>query len=106
VARAFDEAAERTTLRLPLLTKQQITALMLDLDLDLTETVVRAVSDLWQREIGTAEDVATVIGWHPYVPAQDVEDADGKVIPAGASAWREVWSDGRIGAVLSRVDDE
>lgn len=103
--RVFDEQAERTTLRLPLPTKQQITALMRDLDLDLTETVIRAVSDLWQREIGTPE-VATVIGWHPYVPAQDVEDADGKVIPAGASAWREVWSDGRIGAVLSRVDDE
>lgn len=62
MARAFDVEAERTTLRLPLLTKQQIKALMLDLDLDLTETVERAISELWHREIGTPErDLAAEI---------------------------------------------
>lgn len=63
------------------------------------EWAVRAVQEEEERE-------ATVIGWQPYVPAQDMIGADGKAIPAGASVWREVLSDGSDGAVVSRVDDE
>ena len=37
---------------LPDLTKQQIKALTSDLDLDAREVIIRAVAELWQREIG------------------------------------------------------
>lgn len=48
----FNVAAERNHFALPLLTRQQIKALILDLDLDAREVVIRAVAELWQREIG------------------------------------------------------
>ncbi len=52
MARAFSVEAARSTFELPPLTRQQIQALMLDLDLDARDVVIRAVSDLWRREIG------------------------------------------------------
>lgn len=50
--RAFNVEARVSSFELPPLTKQQIKALGLDLDLDAREVVIRAVAELWQREIG------------------------------------------------------
>jgi hypothetical protein len=55
VARAFNVDGKRTTLALPEGARQQIQALMLDLDLDAHEVIIRAVAELWQREIGQPE---------------------------------------------------
>ena len=58
----FNVAAERNHFALPLLTRQQIKALILDLDMDAREVVIRAVAELWQREIGTPDrDLAAEI---------------------------------------------
>ena len=55
MARAFRVETEESRFRLPLETRKQIKALMPDLDLDAREVVIRAVAELWQREIGTPE---------------------------------------------------
>ena len=52
MARPFNAAAERNHFALPPLTRQQIAALILDLDLDARGVVILAVAQLWQREIG------------------------------------------------------
>lgn len=48
----FSVDAARSTFQLPPLTRQQIKVLILGLDLDAREVVIRAVAELWQREIG------------------------------------------------------
>lgn len=48
----FNVAAERTHFALSPLTRQQIQALILDLDLNAREVIDLAVAQLWQREIG------------------------------------------------------
>lgn len=48
----FNVEAERNHFALPLQTRQQIQALMLDLDTDARNVVIMAVAQLWQREIG------------------------------------------------------
>lgn len=50
--KAFNVEAERNHFALPPLTRQQIQALILDLDCDARAVVIRAVAELWQREIG------------------------------------------------------
>ena len=50
--RQFSIEARVSSFELPALTKEQIVALILDLDLDAREVVIRAVAELWQREIG------------------------------------------------------
>ena len=55
MARKFNPDAERSALKLPELTKQQIAALILDLDADFRSVIIRAVAELWQREIGEPE---------------------------------------------------
>jgi hypothetical protein len=55
MARAFDVGAVRSTFKLPPLTRQQIQALMLDMDADARDVVIIAVAQLWQSEIGTPE---------------------------------------------------
>lgn len=52
MARAFNVDAARSTFELPPLTRQQIQGLILDLDVDAREVVIRAVVELWQREMG------------------------------------------------------
>jgi hypothetical protein len=52
MARAFNVDARMSSFELPALTKQQIKALILDLDFDAREVIIRAVAELWQREIG------------------------------------------------------
>lgn len=52
MAKPFNVDAARSSFELPPLTRQQIKALILDLDLDAREVVIRAVAELWQREIG------------------------------------------------------
>lgn len=60
--REFSAAAARTTFELPLLTKEQIKGLMLDLDMDARDVIICAVSELWQREIGEPDrDLATEV---------------------------------------------
>lgn len=49
------------------------------------------------------EEQPHIIGWDSFTPAQDVVCSDlGILIPAGTLAYREVWSDKRQGAILSR----
>ena len=48
--------AGRVNIDLPALTKQQIKALMSDLDMDARDVVIRAVAELWGREIGPASE--------------------------------------------------
>ena len=43
----FNVEAERNHFALPLLTRQQIKALIFDLDMDAREVVIRAVAELW-----------------------------------------------------------
>lgn len=50
--RQFNPDAARSSFELPPHTRQQIQALMLDLDLDAKEVVERAIAELWQRELG------------------------------------------------------
>lgn len=53
--RPFNIEARVSSFELPALTKKQIRALILDLDLDARNVVIRAVAELWQREIGEQE---------------------------------------------------
>lgn len=52
MARAFNVDAARNSFELPELTRKQIQALMLDLDLNAVDVVETAIAQLWQREIG------------------------------------------------------
>lgn len=52
MAREFNVDAARNSFELPPLTRQQIRALMLDLDTDARSVIIMAVTQLWQREIG------------------------------------------------------
>jgi len=55
MAKPFSVETEESRFRLPPLTRQQIKALISDLDMDARDVVIRAVDELWQREIGTPE---------------------------------------------------
>ena len=52
MARAFNVDSARSTFELPELTRKQIQALILDLDMDARGVVITAIAQLWQREIG------------------------------------------------------
>ena len=52
MARAFNVDASRSSFELPALTRQQIQALMTDLDESARDVVIQAVALLWRREIG------------------------------------------------------
>ncbi|GIW16810.1 MAG: hypothetical protein KatS3mg063_2663 [Tepidiforma sp.] len=48
-------------------------------------------------------DPPHVVGWEPVVLAAPAVCAETqREIPAFSTAYREIWSDGRIGAILSR----
>ena len=53
--RPFNVNAECNQLRLPPETRQQIHALMLDLDLNFREVIIRLVAEGYRREIGDGE---------------------------------------------------
>lgn len=55
MAKAFSVESERSTFALPKQTREQIKALILDLDLDARDVIILAVAQLWQREIGEPE---------------------------------------------------
>lgn len=60
--KAFNVEAARSVFELPPLTRQQIKALILDLDMDARNVVILAVAQLWQREIGEPDrDLAAEI---------------------------------------------
>lgn len=52
MARVFNVETARCSFDLPPLTRQQIHALILDLDMDARQIIIQAVAELWQREIG------------------------------------------------------
>ena len=52
MSRAFNADSARSTFELPTETRQQIKALILDLDMDARSVVITAIAQLWQREIG------------------------------------------------------
>lgn len=51
----FNVEARVSSFALPDLTKQQIAALMSDLDTDARSVIIMAVAQLWQREIGEGD---------------------------------------------------
>jgi hypothetical protein len=55
MAKPFSVETEESRFRLPLQTREQIKALMMDLDQDARSIVIIAVQQLWQREIGMPE---------------------------------------------------
>lgn len=58
MAKQFNVEAVRNTFELPELTRKQIQALILDLDVNARSVIIRAVAELWQREVGEpARDV-------------------------------------------------
>lgn len=70
--------------------------------MSVNDLIELAIGELYRRELGSTEE-ASIIGWDRFVLAQEKQCGDtGTTIPAGAEAWREVWSDGRRGAILSR----
>lgn len=52
MAKQFNVEAVRNTFELPELTRKQIQALILDLDVNARSVIIRAVAELWQREVG------------------------------------------------------
>jgi hypothetical protein len=62
VGRTFKVEAVSSRFDLPRQTREQIRGLMLDLDIDAREVVIRAIAELWQREIGESDrDLAAEI---------------------------------------------
>ena len=62
MAKPFNVEAASSRFNLPKHTREQIRGLILDLDLDAREVVIRAVAELWQREIGEPDrDLAAEI---------------------------------------------
>lgn len=62
MARQFNVDAPRSTFELPAHTRQEIQALILDLDMSARDVVILAITQLHQREIGTPDrDLAAEI---------------------------------------------
>ena|SRR6266496_2970693 len=62
MAREFNVDAARSSFELPPLTRQQIKALMSDLDADARSIIIMSIAELWQREIGEPDrDLAAEI---------------------------------------------
>lgn len=57
MAKPFSVETEESRFRLPLLTRQQIAALMSDLDQDARSVVIIAVAELYGREAENERDV-------------------------------------------------
>lgn len=55
MAKPFSVETEESRFRLPLLTRQQIKALTLDLNMDARSIVIVSIAELWQRECGTPD---------------------------------------------------
>lgn len=55
MAKSFSVETEENRFRFHQRTRDQIKALMLDLDVSATDVVERAVDELWQREMGPTE---------------------------------------------------
>lgn len=86
MARAFDVGARVSSFELPALTKRQIKALILDLDLDARSVVIRAVAELWQHEIGATE-LKTFR--YDQISVQDLSATDlHSEVVSGATAYR------------------
>jgi hypothetical protein len=68
-----------------------------------SELIAYAIHQLWRSHFGDNAE-PWVKGWDAFILARDTPCVDtGIIIPAGSEAWREVWSDGREGAVYSRA---
>ena len=57
MAKPFSVETEESRFRLPLLTRQQIKALMADLDQDARSVIVIAIAELYGREVESDRDV-------------------------------------------------
>lgn len=57
MAKPFSVETEESRFRLPLETRQQIKALMLDLDQDARSVIIIAIAELFGREIENERDV-------------------------------------------------
>ena len=55
MAKPFSVETEESRFRLPLRTREQIAALMRDLDQDARSVIIIAIDELWRRECGTPE---------------------------------------------------
>ena len=57
MAKPFSVETEESRFRLPLLTRQQIKALMTDLDQDARSVIIIAIAELYGREVESERDV-------------------------------------------------
>ncbi len=57
MAKEFSVDTEQSRFNLPRKTREQIKALILDLDMNATDVVIRAVAELYQREIGGNDEL-------------------------------------------------
>lgn len=71
--------------------------------LSVNDILEMAIDTLYRQKVGTVEE-PYVKGWDEFVLSRDTPCADtGVIMSAGTKAWREVWSDGREGAIYSRA---
>lgn len=93
---------KRQNFSLPEETRVRLEALAALYGGNASEVVRAAIAALHARNFAGREP-PHIKGWDEFVLAKDTPCADtGKIIPAGAKAWREVWSDGREGDIYSR----
>ena len=85
-------------------TRAQLEALAgLDDYRDMSAVVAAAVAELHRRAFPAQYDVPSVLGWDAFLTAQAMVCSEtGRTIPPGVLAYREVWSDRREGAIVSR----
>ncbi len=69
-----------------------------------TDIIEEAVARLHRSEFPDKHpEPAHIIGWDRIILAQPAKCSDtGVSLPTGTTAYREVWSDGREGDILSR----
>lgn len=98
--------ANRLNISFPEDTRAQIDALAPLFGENISHVVRVAIAQMHQRYFPEQHDnfeEPYIKEWEPFVPAKPVVCSDlGITIPAGSTAYREVWSDGRQGDILSR----
>jgi hypothetical protein len=97
---------KRQNFSLPEETRAQLDALAALYGGNASEVVRAAIAALHARNF-VGREPPYVKGWDEFVLAKDTPCADtGTIMLAGTKAWREVWSDGRVGDVYSRASLE
>jgi len=84
--------------------KRQMADLLPYYDNSKTAVIEQAVAALHQQHFPAQyPDPPHIVGWDALILAQDAPCSDtGVMLRAGKKAYREVWSDGRPGDIVSR----